>query len=204
MTDSTLAVGVPLQQRRTPAADPAALLGAADADAEALADRLHDGALQALVVARYAADVCVRGGDPVLARDAVQEALVALRQAVWDLRPRGHADLALSLAELASRRAAAGGGVLDLQVDADVCARLSPTARAAAYRFVQAVPADGPADVRLSETGGFAVLTAGGAPEDVPGWAARAAALGGTLDLSGPCARLLLPLDPPDLDEDAR
>jgi hypothetical protein len=31
-------------------------------DADAAADALHDGALQALVVARYAADAAVRGG----------------------------------------------------------------------------------------------------------------------------------------------
>lgn len=206
MTDSTTAVAVPLQQRRTPPAA-AALLAAADADADAFADRLHDGALQALVVARYAADAAVRGGDPALARDAVQEALVALRRAVWDLRPRGGDDLPGALGELAQRRAAAGASALDVQLDDAACARLSPAARATAYRFVQAsAPADGSTAVRLSLEGGAAVVEAGGAPDDLPGWTARATALGGRLDTGGPVARLLLPLDlAPDTDpEDAR
>ncbi len=203
MTESTVTVTVPVQQRRTPPdADAAALLTAADADADAFADRLHDGALQALVVARYAADACVRGGDPVLARDAVQEALVALRRAVWDLRPRGGADLKTSLTELAQRRAASGSGALSLEVDAEACLRLAPAARTAAYRFVQAVaPSDGAVTVLLTAEGGSAVLDAGGTPDDLPGWTARANALGGRLDSSGPTARLLLPLDDHLLDD---
>ena len=199
MTESTLAV--PAQVRRA-LPDPTALLAAADADADALADRLHDGALQALVVARYAADASVRGADPALARDAVQEALVALRRAVWDLRPRGADDLSASLRELSQRRAAAGAQALVLEVDAAVAARLSAAARAAAYRFVQAAcPADGPATVVLARQGGEAVVTGGAVPDDVDGWTARAAALGGSLDTSGSVARLLLPLapDPEDL-----
>jgi hypothetical protein len=142
-----------VQQRRA-VADAAALLAAADAEADAVADRLHDGALQALVVARYAADAAVRGGDPALARDAVQEALVALRRAVWDLRPRGGGDLASALGELAQRRAAAGAGALELHLDAAACARLSGAARAAAYRFVQAaLPSDRPAVVSVTDEG---------------------------------------------------
>lgn len=195
MTDSAIVVGVPAQARRAlPGA--AALLAAADADADAFADRLHDGALQALVVARYAADACVRGGDPVLARDAVQESLVALRRAVWELRPRGDDDLPGALGQLSEHRAAAGVGALDLQLDGQACARLSPVARATAYRFVQAVaPTDGAATVLLTTEGGCAVVEAGGTPDDLPGWAARAGALGGRLDTSGPAARLRLPLD---------
>lgn len=205
MTDSTVAVPVPSQQRRTPP-DAPALLAAADADADAFADRLHDGALQALVVARYAADACVRGADPALARDAAQEALVALRRAVWDLRPRGTDDLPASLRELSQRRAAAGAGALDLQVDATACAALSAAARAVAYRFVQAaLPSDGPATVRLTAGAGSAVLDAGGIPDDLIGWTARATALGGHLDATGPSAHLLLPLDDaPDTSGDHR
>ena len=198
MNDRLLSVPVPPQQRRTPP-DALALLAAADADADALADRLHDGALQALVVARYAADAAVRGGDPVLARDAVQEALVALRRAVWSLRPRGGDDLPHALSELSSRRAAAGAAALDLELASDVASGLSPAARAAAYRFVQAaLPAEGPATVVLARETGAAVVTAGGTPDDLPSWTARASALGGRLDTSGPAARLLLPL----LDDD--
>ena len=200
MTDSTVAVAVPVQERRT-VPDTAALLTAADADADAFADRLHDGALQALVVARYAADACVRGGDPAVARDAVQEALVALRRAVWDLRPRGEDDLPASLGELSQRRAAAGATAFDVQVDGDACARLTPAARATAYRFVQAaLPADGSATVLLTVDGGCAVVEAGGCPEDLSGWIARATALGGQLDTGGSAARLLLPLDDHMLD----
>jgi signal transduction histidine kinase len=81
--------GVPDQRRSDGrAADLAsAVLTLAEAQADAAADTLHDGALQALVVARYAADAAVRGGDASAARDAVQDALVALRRAVWLLRP---------------------------------------------------------------------------------------------------------------------
>jgi hypothetical protein len=194
MTERLVAVPVPPQQRRS-VPDARGLLAAADADADALADRLHDGALQALVVARYAADAAVRGGDPVLARDAVQEALVALRRAVWDLRPRGEDDLPAAVGELSSRRAASGSPALDLALDSAVAAALSPTARAVAFRFVQAAtPSDGAVVVTLTAEAGSAVVTAGGTPEDLPGWQARAAALGGHLDTSGPCARLLLPL----------
>ncbi len=78
------------------------MLALAEADADAAADGLHDGALQALVVARYAADAAVRGGDPAAARDAVQEALVALRRAVWLLRPRGAQGLLEALRQLAA------------------------------------------------------------------------------------------------------
>ena len=202
MFDHRVAVPVPSQQRRTPT-DPTALLAAADADADALADRLHDGALQALVVARYAADAAVRGGDPALARDAVQEALVALRRVVWNLRPRGGDDLPAALGELSSRRAASGAPALELDLDGSVAADLPPAARALAYRFVQAAtPADGPVAVAVVAEGPFAVVTAGGAPEDLPGWSARAAAVGGRLDLHGPVARLLLPLNQAPLDHD--
>lgn len=194
MTDHTLAVAVPAQVRRTP--DLAeALLTAADAEADALADRLHDGALQALVVARYATDAVVRGGDPALARDAVQEALVALRRTVWLLRPRGHDDLPGALGELSSRCTAAGGGALALDLDPAVAGLLSPVARSLAYRFVQAAVADGATGVSLVREGANAALTVTGAvASDPAGWAARAAALAGRLDSTGDAARLLLPL----------
>lgn len=193
MTDSTLVVPAQGRPALPGSLVPSALLAAADADADALADRLHDGALQALVVARYAADAGVRGADPALAREAVQEALVALRRLVWELRPRGAHDLPDALHELADRRA----GPLDLQLDPVACSGLAPAARAAAYRFVQAaLPADGPAAVHVGQEGARTVVTAGGTPADPLGWAARAEALGGSLDLSRPAARLLLPPDP--------
>lgn len=178
--------------------DAVTLLQAADAEADALADELHDGALQALVAARYAADAAVRGGDPVVARDAVQEALVALRRVVWLLRPRGADDLPGALAELAAQRVAAGAEPLELDLDAEVAAALPPLARAAAYRFVQAVVSG--SAVRLTRTGSDALLSVDGPLLDPTAWAARAAALGGRLAdvdaLRSSC--LILPL--PDTD----
>ena len=179
----------------------AALLAAADAEADAFADRLHDGVLQALVVARYAADAAVRGGDPALARDAVQEALVALRQEVWHLRPRGADDLVAALNELSHHRAAAGAE-LTLDLDAAGAAALSPALRAAVYRFVQAATTGGSAQVSLRRDGAHVSVEVTASAADLSGWAARAAALGGHLDASGPTSRLLLPLTRNDNEGD--
>jgi signal transduction histidine kinase len=190
MGDLLAAAPVPAQERRVACVDDdtLALLAASELDADALADGLHDGVLQALVVARYAADAAVRGGDPAPARDAVQDALVALRRAVWLLRPRGADDLPAALADLSSR--------LDtpLVLDVDVCTAgaLAPAARAVAYRFVQAAR---PAAVSLTREAGEAVLSVDGQVADPTGWAARARAVGGRLD--GP-TRLRLPM--PDSD----
>lgn len=189
MSDALLAA-VPVQERRTMGLDDdaLALLAAADLDADALADAIHDGALQALVVARYAADAAVRGGDPVQARDAVQDALVALRRVVWLLRPRGADDLPAALAELSTRLDAP----LALDVDPAVAAALAPAARVVAYRFVQASAAGA---VSLVRDGAAAVLSVDGEVADPAGWAARARAVGGRLDGA---SRLRLPL--PDSD----
>lgn len=197
MADGLLSLPVPPQQRRPSdaASDVADLLAAADAEADSLADRLHDGALQALVVARYATDAAVRGGDPALARDAVQEALVSLRRTVWLLRPRGGDDLPAALTELSKRAVAAGSPALDLAVDEAVAAALPAACRTAAYRYVQAAALDGCGEVRLVREGAYAALSVAGADLPEPaGWAVRAAALGGHLDRSGPTPRLLLPL----------
>lgn len=188
--------------RAAPLADGVALLAAADADAEALADRLHDGALQALVVARYAADLAVRGGDPATTRDAVQEALVALRREVWQLRPHPQDDLGTALRTLSAQRVAAGGAPLDLGPDDDLpTAGLTPAAVALAYRLVQAAALQpGPVRVGLSRSGRTAVLTVTGAPLEAVAWRARARAVGGRFEASstngppGRTARLLLPV----------
>lgn len=181
-----------------PAPDPTVLLQAADAEADALADALHDGPLQALVAARYAVDAAVRGSDPAVARDAVQEALVSLRRAVWLMRPRGADDLPGALAELAAQRAAAGAETLELDLDPEVAAALPAPARAAAYRFVQAVAAG--SAVRLTRSGTDALLSVDGPLLDPAAWSARAAALGGRLaDADAPRSScLILPL--PDTD----
>lgn len=211
MSDPVLTRPVPVApQQRRPAEAPSpdvalALLQAADDDADALADRLHDGALQALVVARYATDAAIRGGDPALARDAVQEALVALRRTVWMLRPRGGEDLLDALGELAKRRVAAGLPTLDLDLDPATAAGLSPAARTAAYRFVQAATADAAGAVTLGTVtqgaGAYAVLSVAGPGLDDPApWTARAQALGGRLDRACDPACLRLPLNPTSSD----
>ena len=192
----------------------AALLRLADADADALADRLHDGVLQMLVVARYAADATVRGADPVLARDAVQDALVALRRAVWLLRPRATAGLSAALADLSAQRVAAGLPELCLALDPAATAGLDDAAAGLAYRLVQAVveQAGGqPVQVRLSHAGDLAALEVDGALPDLAGWSLRARAVGGELVVGSGRLRLLLRLpdgdpsdgDPSDCDSEA-
>lgn len=178
---------------------PAALVQLADADADALADRLHDGALQALVVARYAADAAVRGADPALARDAVQAALVELPRVVWLIRPRTVEGLSAALADLSTQRATAGRPAPELDLDAEVAAGLADAAAGVAYRLVQAVldEADGQSvQVCLSRAGDLAALDVGGALPDVVGWSLRARAVGGDLVVGTERLRLLLPLTP--------
>lgn len=179
---------------------PAALLRLADADADALGDRLHDGVLQALVVARYATDAVARGADPVVARDAVQEALVALRRTVWQLRARAAAGLSAALEELSVQQLATGAHAVTADVDELLAAGLDATAREAAYRLVQAVcrHADSPVGVRLSALAGLAALDVSGPLPDPAGWSLRARALGGQLVVGPGCCRLLLPL--PEID----
>lgn len=176
---------------------PAALLRLADADADALADRLHDDLLQALVVARYAADAAVRGGDATLARDAVQDALVTLRRTVWQLRPRTRPGLVPALDALSMQRVAAGSSALDLRLDADVAAELDPTAAAAAYRLVQAVVAAAEhrsVEVRLTRSARRAAVDIDRGVPDPAGWSLRALAVGGQLVVGTERVRLLLPL----------
>lgn len=182
---------------------PADLLTLADADLDALADRLHDGPLQALVAARYACDASVRGAaDPALARAAVQDALVALRREMWLLRPRGAGGLPDALAALSAQQSSAGLPGLALHLDTGVAAALSPEASAAAYRLVQAVSrtAGGVLIVRLTGSGDVADLELD-APVDAPdGWALRARALGGDLVTDAARTRLRLPIGTHDDD----
>lgn len=175
---------------------PAALLRLADADAEALADRLHDDVLQALVVARYATDAVARGADPALARDAVQDALVALRRTVWQLRPRTAPGLRTALLDLSAQQLAAGRPALVLELDDEVAGALDPTAAAAAYRLVQAVLTEcvGSPVVRLRRAGGRAQLEIDRCVPDPAGWSLRARALGGQLLVGRERSRLQLPL----------
>lgn len=205
MSDGLLVRAPGALHRSRAADDGAALLAAADADADALADRLHDGVLQALVVARYAADLAVRGGDPARARDAVQDALVALRREVWQLRPRPEDDLAAALRALSAQRVAAGGSPLDLGPVA--AARLGPAGTALAYRLVQAACLEpGPVRVALTCSGGTAVLSVTGGSLTAAAWDLRARALGGSFEAgaAGRTARLLLPVTADPDPEGAR
>jgi len=178
------------------------LLDAAEDEAAALADTLHDGPAQALLAARYAVDAAVRGADPAFARDAVQVAVVGLRRALWHLRPRGSEDLPGALADLAARSAeqpgTEPGTEPDLQVDASLAGCLAPQAAAAAYRLVQALLAGadgGSARVRLYRDGptGVLLVTGCGALPRAASWSARACALGGRLTVSAQEVRLVLP-----------
>ncbi len=202
MTD-VLTTGVP-QPRRAgkPVVDlPSAVLALAEAEADAHADALHDGALQALVVARYAADAAVRGGDAVLARDAVQEALVALRRAVWLLRPRGELGLLQALTQLSLHLAATGGAPLHLDVDPPaedaLDGDLSPEAATAAYRLVQRTAGERQLTVRIRRTSQGVHLALDVPVPDPAGAALRARAVGGTLLATRDCTSLHLPLARP-------
>lgn len=168
-----------------------ALLGAADADLDALADRLHDGVLQALVAARYACDAVTRGADPVPARNAVQDALVALRREVWLLRPRGRHGLPAALEALSAQRVSAGQPGLRLQLDPAVS--LPPAYAAAAYRLVQDLAGDRVLVVRLTAHGSRAALHLDAPLADPGAWALRADALGGELTAAAATTLLLLP-----------
>ncbi|HUR51883.1 MAG TPA: hypothetical protein VMZ11_07155 [Mycobacteriales bacterium] len=168
-----------------------------EADREALADALHDGPVQTLVVARYAADAAARGGDPGIARDALQAAVVELRRFLWHVRPRGSAGFVDAVDQLAAQLTEAGGPSLGLVGDVEAAAALRGAAGVTAYRLVQAVARpDGPAvRVSLRRDGAYLVLdVAGGVPLPSPeGWARRVSALGGELQPSEGRTRLLLP-----------
>lgn len=167
---------------------PAELLDGAEQDRDAIADALHDGPVQTLVVARYAADAAVRGGDAVLARDAVQDALVEVRKSLWHLRPRGAAGLAEALAQLQ--------GQVALQVSGDLgAADLLTGARAVlAYRLIQAVVLAGGGPVAVRSHGDRLVVEVTGSLLSTERWARRAVALGGDLTSSTGLLRLVLPI----------
>lgn len=187
-----------------PAPTAAALLRDADQERSALADALHDGPVQDLLAARYAADAALRSPAPDLAavRAAVQSAIVALRRTMRDLRPRGADGLGPALEVLSSRLVADAGTGLRLRVDphADV---LPAPAAALAYRLVQTVsPGSSPdTGIRVSlqpgRTPGTALLTVvGGAPlPDAPRWRRSVAALGGDLLVTAGRLHLSVPLD---------
>ena len=172
-----------------------------EAGADALADAVHDGALQAMVVARYAADAAVRGGDPALAREAVQEALVALRLLVWELRPRGAHGLCPALHDLAAHLLGAGRAPLLLDLDDDASAALPAAVATAAYRLVQRAAGEQPVAVRLSRTPEGVVLELDTTVADAPAEALRARAVGATLHVHPAGTAFRLPLPRPLCEE---
>ena len=169
----------------------AALLEAVEQELDALADALHDGPVQSLVVARYAADAAVRGGDVTAARDAVQQALVELRHVLWRLRPRGADDLSEALTQLADHLDVP----IELQGDAT---GLPGPAATTAYRLVQALATPGAPGVLVvarREPGRLVLDVSGGRPpQDLAPWRARATAVGGVLRQRLGTLRLTLPL----------
>jgi hypothetical protein len=168
------------------------LLDLAEADRDELADALHDGPVQSLVVARFASDLAVRGGDATAARDAVQEALVSVRRQLWQIRPRGASSLAAALDQLSAQRIAAGRPPLGLVLDTDV----KGTGANLAYRVVQVVAAaDGPVRVAVRLDGPAIVIDIDAdTPLPTPDrWIRRARALGGDLSSSAGRLRLVLP-----------
>lgn len=168
-----------------------------------LADALHDGPVQDLVAARYAADLAVRGGDAGPARDAVQRALVALRRTVWQLRPRGADGLVQALQVLSERLVEAGGAPLGLDLDRSAD-RLAPGAATAAYAVVQSAAArPGTLAVRLSAVSGderrVRLSITGDLPADLPDvarWSRTATAVGGGLRVLDGRVELILPVRP--------
>jgi hypothetical protein len=164
---------------------------------DALADALHDGPVQSLVVARYASDAAVRGGDPTLARDAVQTALVEARRFLWQLRPRGGSGLVEALDQLSTHLVESGAAPLGLLGDVEAAAALRGPAGVMAYRLVQAVAKpDGPATRVTLRTDRDRLLVdvAGGTPlSDPTTWQRRAQELGGELQTTTSRVRLVLP-----------
>lgn len=198
-------VGLALALAPTPSATD--LFEAAEADRDELADSLHDGPVQSLVVARYAADAAVRGGDATIARDAVQQALVEVRRTLWSLRPRGSTGLVAALEQLVVQLAEAGAAPLGLLGGTDVT---GPHA-VLAFRLVQAVTGPSPVRVALRVDGPTVVIDIdGGAPLPSPErWVRRARSLGGDLAASAGRLRLALPAtcssqDPAPSGNDAR
>jgi hypothetical protein len=164
---------------------------------DALADALHDGPVQSLVVARYASDAAVRGGDPTLARDAVQTALVEARRFLWQLRPRGGSGLVEALDQLSTHLVESGGSPLGLLGDVEAAGALRGAAGVTAYRLVQEIarPDGPPTRVTLrSDRDRLVVDVDGGvALPDLQPWQRRAQALGGDLQTTTSRVRLVLP-----------
>ena len=166
----------------------------AEVDAGRLADELHNGLMQSLVVIRHAVARRPAGGSAEGlpdADDAVREALAETRRTVWHLRPRVTSDIGVGAAldDLAARLRADAD--FDLAHDASrVPADLSVARAVVVYRAVQelalAVVAVGASrlvvDVTDDADGTLVLRHEGSAEVDAAlaqsSWRARGAALG--------------------------
>ena len=171
----------------------------AEADNDDVADRLHDGPVQSLVCARYTADAAVRGGDPAVARDAVQVALVELRRTLWSLRPRGASGLCSALEQLTAHLAERGASPLTVSAAADVAGSRAVLA----YRLVQAVAGEQPVRVVLRPESNHVLvdIEGGAALPSAHRWVRRARALTCDLTASAGRLRLVIPLNAPTGDD---
>lgn len=160
-----------------------ALVDDREREQDELADALHDGPMQTLMVARYAADAALRGADLEPARASVQAAVVELRELVWSLRPRGASGLVPALEQWAATRP------LELDLPASGV-EVEPAVAALAYRVVQAA---GPSRVRVAlQAEAICVEINSGLPS-AQRWARRAEALGCRLTATADQCTLLLP-----------
>lgn len=112
-----------------------------DTDRDVLADELHDGVAQALVAARYAADLAARGlrarptADSAAvveldqARAAVQDALISLRRTIWWQRGRCGTSLLSILLALADQQRSAGAAELRIAILPAAAAAHAPAGR---------------------------------------------------------------------------
>ncbi|HEV2889738.1 MAG TPA: hypothetical protein VGX28_05125 [Frankiaceae bacterium] len=157
-----------------------------EAERAAVSRLLHDDVAQALLAARYAADLA---GAPDVA-DAVRAAIREVTDAMWRLRPRtGEGDLVQALGDLAARH---GDKVLALRVEG--LPRLALAPATVAYRVVQAAVAAGDAttvEVRAEVRSGVLTVSVSDdgtsydaavhAPDsELARWLGRACSLGGT------------------------
>lgn len=171
-----------------PAPDPVL---AAEAERDRLADRLHTGLLQSLVVVRHAIARERGSGAPSAgaglptADEALGECLVDTRLLVWHLRSRtAGATLAEALDDLAHRLETDGAAALVVTISP--AASMTPAQDALVYRVVQAVClATGPAaelEVAVTVEDGRPVVRVRGpvatveADPEVREWSERAAA----------------------------
>lgn len=194
-----LALAAHAAQAGPPAHDAGALLEAAESERGELADALHDGPVQDLLAARYAADLAERTGDVPALRNALQQTLVGLRRSLWHIRPRGGPDLPAALEQLGRRLAEAGKPPLLLRTEPGAQALTGPGATTA-YRLVQALglargAGQPPLEVTLRVQSGQLLLDVPGAPlTDPDRWLRRARALRGDLRVDSGGVRLALPL----------